>query len=320
MRTIKTILLTFSITIFSSPSFAGNIADPNDPNYDANKDPCYDLRRPVSWAKSKMKRIAADIRREMDNIKRSDDAKAAGLRASADAAMDAFDAAVDGATSAASGSARGFGEAVSNLTIAVGNFLPGVSGVDLSHHAKIRLQKLSDELVETNEAAGAAQAALDECEDSYEFDETSNDDGNGLLISGDEGSAGSGVGGPGASGSGSDGHGNGSHNSGGDNNSRGDQSGGSVVKPNWGEIKNFSKDEVQNAISWINREIDTCQQFPASEIGGCVTATVKYLPRLRSHVNKSVSGSADATDRLDWVQMKRTIDTTNTRADQVRGR
>lgn len=297
--------LALSFFLFSPLLSAGNIADPNDPNYDADADPCFDLRSAAGQAASNIQRILDDIRREMDNIARADDAQAAGLQASAEAALSAAQAAAEGAVAAAGADVKGFGEAIGNLTVAIGNFLPGVSGVDLNVYARIRLEKLSDELVEANKAAAAAKAALDECVDSYEEAETGGDGGTGYELDNSGNSSGTGRSGGSAGGGSGSGGGN---------------TDGNHTEPDWNKIKDFSKSEVENALGWVNQELDACRQFPASEIKACASASVRYMTQLRNKVNKGTSQSTNTADRMGWVQMKQEVEAINASANEMRGR
>ena len=292
--------------VISISAWAGNIADPNDPNYDGDADPCFGLRGDVTRANNDVGDLLKGIGRELDNIQRSQDAQAEGLRRSAQSAWDAAQAAFDGAKSAAGGDARGFGQAVGDLTVAIGNFLPGVSGVDLSLHAKIRLQKLSDQLGPANQAAGNAKGALDDCIDKYEVVDTGNDDGGDFLISGEDGAGNTGGAGSG-SGSGSSGSGSGS---------KGD-SGTSSVNPDWSRVRDFTKLEVQSALDWMDRELDACSQFSDRDRSGCVNASLGHRNKIKGVINRGVNNSATAAERLEWLHARDQLETIKQRGSEM---
>ena len=306
MKIIQKLVLMTALFVVSTSTWAGNIADPNDPNYDADADPCFGLRGDVTRANNAVEELLAGIGRELDNIQRSQDAQTAALQQSAQSAWDAAQAAFDGATSAATGDTRGFGQAVGDLTVAIGNFLPGVSGVDLSAFAKKRLQQLSDQLGPANQAAANAKAALDECVDKYEVADTGNGDGGDFLIGGEDGTGNTGGAG---SGSGSGGSGSGKGNG-------SDQ----IADPDWARVNDFTKVEVEQAIRWINRELSICQQFPANQIRGCVNATVSNAGRLRNKISSGISNASNATDRLSWIHIQQSLETARENANQMKKR
>ncbi|MEM1143208.1 MAG: hypothetical protein AAGI88_11550 [Pseudomonadota bacterium] len=95
------------------------------------------------------------------------------------------------------------------------------------------------------------------------------------------------------------------------------ESGGSVLTPQWSRINEFSRDEVQNALDWMESELAVCSGLSSGR-RACVNRTLNKRTQVTREIDKGRNNAASAGAQAQWEDMRTQVDELRVRGNEIK--
>ncbi|MEM1434380.1 MAG: hypothetical protein AAGG11_10025 [Pseudomonadota bacterium] len=97
----------------------------------------------------------------------------------------------------------------------------------------------------------------------------------------------------------------------------GDSGDGAAPLPDWSRLNEFTREELQNALDWMERELDGCAAL-ASGHGACVNRTLNQRTLVQRQIDKGRNASGSASEQAKWEAMRAQIGELRTRGSAIK--
>lgn len=94
-------------------------------------------------------------------------------------------------------------------------------------------------------------------------------------------------------------------------------SGDPATPPDWTRLNEFTRDEVQNALDWMEQELDGCAALSSGH-SSCVNRTLNKRTLVQRRIDKGRSSSASASEQANWETMREQIGELRTRGSAIK--